>query len=120
VPAESPELAAGARAPATPAASDTPRRVHVDVDGVVDRLVVVVGCPCLSLRRNIVVWTRRKKMTSLLVGETRFYPPARMDETCLFMEETGIVSLFMDEKAAFMERMCLVVLIYGCNCLFYG
>jgi hypothetical protein len=61
--------------------------VAEDVDG----LVVVVGCPCLSLHRNFVVWARRMKMTSILVGKPRYYPPAHMDETCLFMEETGIV-----------------------------
>jgi hypothetical protein len=64
--------------------------LHVDVDGVVDELVVVVGCPSLSHRRNFLVWTRRMKMTSLLVGQPRYYSPAHMDETCLFMEETGI------------------------------
>ncbi len=65
--------------------------IHVDVDGVVDELVVVVGCPSLSLHWTFVVWTRRMKMTSLLVGQPRYYSPAHMDETCLFMEQTGIV-----------------------------
>jgi hypothetical protein len=66
--------------------------LHVDVDGVVDELVVVVGCPNhISHSRYFLVWTRRMKMTSLLIGQPRYYPPAHMDETCLFMEETGIV-----------------------------
>jgi hypothetical protein len=65
--------------------------LHVDVDGVVDELVVVVGCPCLSHRRYFLVWNWRMKMTSLLVCQPRYYHPAHMDETCLFMEETGIV-----------------------------
>jgi hypothetical protein len=53
--------------------------------------VVVVGCPCLSLHRKFVVWARRMKVTSMLVGKPRYYPPAHMNEKCQFMEETGIV-----------------------------
>ncbi len=45
---------------------------HVAED--VDWLVVVVGCPCLSLRGNLVVWARRMKITLLLVGKPRYYP----------------------------------------------
>ena len=83
VPVEHVELvSAGARAPDSAAAR------HVDVDGLVDGFVVGVGCPCLSHRRNFVVWTRRMKRTSLLVGRPRYYRPAHMDEKCLFIEET--------------------------------
>ena len=82
VPVEHVELVpADAQAPATAAAR------HVDVVG----LVVVVGCPYLSHRRYCVVWTRRMKMTSLLIGQARYCPSAHMDETCLFMEEMCMV-----------------------------
>jgi hypothetical protein len=70
------------------------RRRHVaeeDVDVDVVLVVVVVGVPCLSHRRKFVVWTRRKTMTSIPVWRKRYCPPAHMEETCLFMEETCMV-----------------------------
>jgi hypothetical protein len=60
-----------------------------DVDVVL--VVVVVGGPCLSHSRKFVVWTRRMTMTSFLLRRRRYCPPAHMEETYLFMDETCIV-----------------------------
>jgi hypothetical protein len=67
------------------------RRVARHVVVAVEGVVAVVGGPCLSQRRKFVVWTRRKTMTSILVWRKRYCPPAHMEETCLFMEETCMV-----------------------------
>jgi hypothetical protein len=50
------------------------RRAARHVVVAVEWVVAVVEGPCLSQRRNFVVWTRRMMMTSNLVRRPRYCP----------------------------------------------